>query len=149
MHGNASVLAFADGHADAHRWTDSTMIYATGGNRKREQCSSRSKLVRFAVVDFSKHSSPIDGGRKIIHQKGYTIKTSQSVDKFEQENLRRGRIKLEFGGVANQLGGAVGRFRDLLQSRRQQGVFLMFSEKAVGVALDNGEEIVQLVRQGE
>ncbi len=25
----------------------------------------------------------------------------------------------------------------------------MFSEKAIGVALDNGEEIVQLVRQGE
>ena len=32
LHGNASVLAFADGHADAHRWTDSNMIYATGGN---------------------------------------------------------------------------------------------------------------------
>jgi hypothetical protein len=85
----------------------------------------------------------------MIHQKGFTIKTSQPVDKFEQENLRRGRIELEFGGIANQLGGAVGRFRDLLQSRRQQGVFLMFNEKAVSVALDNGEEIVQLVRQGE
>ena len=71
------------------------------------------------------------------------------MDKFEQENLRRGRIKLEFGGIANQLGGAVGRLRDLLQSRRQEGVFLMFNEKSVGVALDNGEEIVQLVRQGE
>ena len=32
LHGNASVLAFADGHADAHRWTDSNMIYGTGGN---------------------------------------------------------------------------------------------------------------------
>jgi prepilin-type N-terminal cleavage/methylation domain-containing protein/prepilin-type processing-associated H-X9-DG protein len=31
-HGNASVLAFADGHADAHRWTDSNMIYGTGAN---------------------------------------------------------------------------------------------------------------------
>ncbi len=32
LHGNASVLAFADGHADAHRWTDSNMIHGTGGN---------------------------------------------------------------------------------------------------------------------
>ena len=29
LHGNASVLAFADGHTDAHRWTDSSMITAT------------------------------------------------------------------------------------------------------------------------
>ena len=85
----------------------------------------------------------------MIHPKGFTIKTSQPVDKFEQENLRRGRIELEFGCIANQLGGAVGRFRDFFQARRQQGVFLMFNEKAVGVALDNGEEIVQLVRQAE
>jgi len=26
LHGNASVLAFADGHSDVHRWTDSSMI---------------------------------------------------------------------------------------------------------------------------
>ena len=36
LHGNASVLAFADGHSDAHRWTDQFMITATpaspGGN---------------------------------------------------------------------------------------------------------------------
>lgn len=32
LHGNASVLTFADGHADAHRWTDSNMIYDTVGN---------------------------------------------------------------------------------------------------------------------
>ena len=24
LHGNAGVLAFADGHSDAHRWTDSS-----------------------------------------------------------------------------------------------------------------------------
>lgn len=29
LHGNASVLAFADGHTDAHRWTDSSMITET------------------------------------------------------------------------------------------------------------------------
>ncbi len=29
LHGNASVLAFADGHSDAHRWTDQSMITAT------------------------------------------------------------------------------------------------------------------------
>jgi prepilin-type N-terminal cleavage/methylation domain-containing protein/prepilin-type processing-associated H-X9-DG protein len=29
LHGNASVLAFADGHTDTHRWTDSSMITAT------------------------------------------------------------------------------------------------------------------------
>jgi len=28
LHGNASVLAFADGHSDAHRWTDRNMITA-------------------------------------------------------------------------------------------------------------------------
>jgi prepilin-type processing-associated H-X9-DG protein len=28
LHGNASVLAFADGHTDTHRWTDSSMITA-------------------------------------------------------------------------------------------------------------------------
>jgi prepilin-type N-terminal cleavage/methylation domain-containing protein len=36
LHGNASVLAFADGHSDAHRWTDQSMISAKpatpGGN---------------------------------------------------------------------------------------------------------------------
>jgi prepilin-type processing-associated H-X9-DG protein len=32
LHGNASVLTFADGHADARRWTDSNMIYGTSGN---------------------------------------------------------------------------------------------------------------------
>jgi prepilin-type N-terminal cleavage/methylation domain-containing protein/prepilin-type processing-associated H-X9-DG protein len=32
LHGNASVLAFADGHADTHRWTDKNMITATGNN---------------------------------------------------------------------------------------------------------------------
>ena len=26
LHGNASVLAFADGHSDVHRWTDANMI---------------------------------------------------------------------------------------------------------------------------
>jgi prepilin-type N-terminal cleavage/methylation domain-containing protein len=30
LHGNASVLAFADGHSDAHRWTDANMIHGTG-----------------------------------------------------------------------------------------------------------------------
>jgi prepilin-type N-terminal cleavage/methylation domain-containing protein/prepilin-type processing-associated H-X9-DG protein len=29
LHGNASVLAFADGHSDAHRWTDRNMITET------------------------------------------------------------------------------------------------------------------------
>jgi prepilin-type N-terminal cleavage/methylation domain-containing protein len=28
LHGNAGVLAFADGHSDAHRWTDQSMISA-------------------------------------------------------------------------------------------------------------------------
>jgi prepilin-type N-terminal cleavage/methylation domain-containing protein len=28
LHGNASVLAYADGHSDAHRWTDQSMITA-------------------------------------------------------------------------------------------------------------------------
>jgi len=28
LHGNASVLVFADGHSDAHRWTDQSMISA-------------------------------------------------------------------------------------------------------------------------
>jgi prepilin-type N-terminal cleavage/methylation domain-containing protein len=32
LHGNASVLAFADGHSDAHRWTDGNMIHGTGAN---------------------------------------------------------------------------------------------------------------------
>jgi prepilin-type N-terminal cleavage/methylation domain-containing protein/prepilin-type processing-associated H-X9-DG protein len=32
LHGNASVLAFADGHSDAHRWTDANMIHGIGGN---------------------------------------------------------------------------------------------------------------------
>ena len=32
LHGNASVLAFGDGHADAHRWTDGNMIHGTGAN---------------------------------------------------------------------------------------------------------------------
>jgi prepilin-type N-terminal cleavage/methylation domain-containing protein len=40
LHGNASVLAYADGHTDAHRWTDNNMIhlnsmtpaYASGGD---------------------------------------------------------------------------------------------------------------------
>ena len=32
LHGNASVLAFADGHLDAHRWTDGNMIHGTGAN---------------------------------------------------------------------------------------------------------------------
>jgi prepilin-type processing-associated H-X9-DG protein len=32
LHGNASVLAFADGHTDAHRWTDSSMITAKPSN---------------------------------------------------------------------------------------------------------------------
>jgi type II secretory pathway pseudopilin PulG len=36
LHGDASVLAFADGHSDTHRWTDQSMITATpstpGGN---------------------------------------------------------------------------------------------------------------------
>ena len=29
LHGNASVLAFADGHTDTHRWTDRSMVTAT------------------------------------------------------------------------------------------------------------------------
>ncbi len=29
LHGNASVLAYADGHSDARRWTDQSMITAT------------------------------------------------------------------------------------------------------------------------
>jgi prepilin-type N-terminal cleavage/methylation domain-containing protein len=29
LHGNASVLAYADGHTDAHRWTDQSMMTAT------------------------------------------------------------------------------------------------------------------------
>jgi prepilin-type N-terminal cleavage/methylation domain-containing protein len=29
LHGNSSVLAFADGHSDAHRWTDANMIHGT------------------------------------------------------------------------------------------------------------------------
>ncbi len=33
LHGNASVLAFADGHADTRRWTDSNMIYGIGANQ--------------------------------------------------------------------------------------------------------------------
>jgi len=32
LHGGASVLAFADGHSDAHRWTDANMIHGTGAN---------------------------------------------------------------------------------------------------------------------
>jgi prepilin-type N-terminal cleavage/methylation domain-containing protein len=32
LHGNASVLAFADGHSDAHRWTDGNVIHGTGAN---------------------------------------------------------------------------------------------------------------------
>lgn len=35
LHGNASVLAFADGHSDVHRWTDANMIhwvYSPGNN---------------------------------------------------------------------------------------------------------------------
>jgi len=32
LHGNASVLAFADGHSDAHRWTDANMIHGIGAN---------------------------------------------------------------------------------------------------------------------
>lgn len=28
LHGNASVLAFGDGHTDTHRWTDSSMVTA-------------------------------------------------------------------------------------------------------------------------
>ena len=28
LHGNASVLVFADGHTDTHRWTDSSMVTA-------------------------------------------------------------------------------------------------------------------------
>jgi prepilin-type processing-associated H-X9-DG protein len=32
LHGNTSVLAFADGHSDAHRWTDGNMIHGTGAN---------------------------------------------------------------------------------------------------------------------
>jgi prepilin-type N-terminal cleavage/methylation domain-containing protein len=30
LHDNASVLAFADGHSVAHRWTDGNMIHGTG-----------------------------------------------------------------------------------------------------------------------
>jgi prepilin-type N-terminal cleavage/methylation domain-containing protein len=30
LHGNASVLAWADGHTDAHRWTDNNMINVKG-----------------------------------------------------------------------------------------------------------------------
>jgi len=26
LHGNASVMTYADGHSDAHRWTDGNMI---------------------------------------------------------------------------------------------------------------------------
>jgi prepilin-type N-terminal cleavage/methylation domain-containing protein/prepilin-type processing-associated H-X9-DG protein len=32
LHGDASMLAFADGHADAHRWTDGNMIHGASGN---------------------------------------------------------------------------------------------------------------------
>ena len=32
LHGNASVMAFADGHVGAHRWTDANMIYGNVGN---------------------------------------------------------------------------------------------------------------------
>jgi prepilin-type N-terminal cleavage/methylation domain-containing protein len=32
LHGNASVLVFADGHSDAHRWTDANMIHGAGSN---------------------------------------------------------------------------------------------------------------------
>ena len=32
LHGGASVLAFADGHSGAHRWTDANMIHGTGAN---------------------------------------------------------------------------------------------------------------------
>ncbi len=32
LHGNASVLAFADGHSDAHRWTDGKMIHGVGAD---------------------------------------------------------------------------------------------------------------------
>ncbi len=32
LHGNASVLVFADGHSDAHRWTDANMIHGVGAN---------------------------------------------------------------------------------------------------------------------
>lgn len=31
-HGNASVLSFADGHSEAHKWTDANMINARGAN---------------------------------------------------------------------------------------------------------------------
>ena len=47
LHGNASVLAFADGHTDTHRWTDSSMVTATpatpGGNTDDWPASPTSK----------------------------------------------------------------------------------------------------------
>ena len=32
LHGSSSVLAFGDGHAEAHTWTDQKMIHGTGDN---------------------------------------------------------------------------------------------------------------------
>jgi prepilin-type processing-associated H-X9-DG protein len=31
-HGNASVLSFADGHSESHKWTDNNMINAKSAN---------------------------------------------------------------------------------------------------------------------
>ncbi len=54
LHGNASVLAFADGHSDAHRWTDANH------DSRGEQCSRRPQLAGFGVAAFSNHSSSIN-----------------------------------------------------------------------------------------
>jgi prepilin-type processing-associated H-X9-DG protein len=32
LHGNASEMAFADGHSDTRQWTDANMIHGTGAN---------------------------------------------------------------------------------------------------------------------
>jgi len=61
LHGNASVLTYADGHSEVHRWTDGNMI-----NDKNPQvqpgCNvpADPKIRRFGVVAFHNHSSQLD-----------------------------------------------------------------------------------------
>lgn len=40
LHGNTSVLTFADGHSDAHRWTDGNMIHGVGANHAGNNISA-------------------------------------------------------------------------------------------------------------
>jgi prepilin-type N-terminal cleavage/methylation domain-containing protein len=40
LHGNASVLAFADGHSDSHRWTDAYMMHGIGADANGERVAA-------------------------------------------------------------------------------------------------------------